>query len=277
MEDAKKDLFWVIFFLIIIAVVWYFTGGPARPSTKSGLFLFKPQEQYSEELRSTTEKATSGTSLIAESAYRYKIILSAGKEYIEIRASVNNTESYNITGWILESKEKRTKATIGGAANLPLLSQINPQNSISLQPGEKAVIITGESPMGTSFRINKCTGYFSQLQNFVPQLPIECPHPVRDEVLPSSLDNNCLNYINTNFKLCTMYLTLPSYLSSSCRDYINERINYTGCVNWHKNDADFYKPEWRVYLNQRNELWDDGHGTIILRDKNDKIIDWVSY
>jgi hypothetical protein len=287
--DAKKDLYWVLFFLIILAIVWYYTGGPERPTSKSGLFLFQPQQQYSEELRKETEKLASGGSgegLIAtstESLYKYKVSLRAGywaresdpqKQFVEIKASSQNNSPIRITGWSLKGKNG-LDIKIGQGAYLPYSAQVNPQQDIFLKKGEAAVIVTGESPIGTNFRLNKCTGYFSQFQIFYPDLPQDCPQPI-DENLPSGLNDQCLDYLE-RLPICEMKISVPPGLSNDCQTYINDKVNYKTCVEIHKNDSDFYQPEWRIYLGRKEALWKNKRETIILQDQDKKIIDWVSY
>lgn len=282
MEDAKKDLYWVIFFLIILAVVWYYTGGPQRSSSKSGLFLFKPQEKYSEELRKETEKL-SPTATSTESAYKYNVSLRVNygardtdpqKQFIEIRTSSQNDKPVRITGWSLVGKNG-LDIKIGQGAYLPYSAQVNPQQDIFLNKGETAVIVTGESPIGTSFRLNKCTGYFSQFQTFYPSISKNCPQP-EDETLPSNLNDQCLDYLE-RLPICQMQISIPWGLSEACRTYINDKINYKTCVEIHKNDSGFYQSEWRVYLGRKEALWKKERETIILQDQDKKIIDWVSY
>jgi hypothetical protein len=290
MEDAKKDLFWVLFFLIALALVWYYTGGPSRPSSRSGLFLETPQQKQAEELRRTTTEEVTGEAeekeeeqLSAESAYKYKAVLNVGyaakksdpqKEYLEIKVSSQNDKPLRLTGWILVGKQG-LDIKIGQGAYLVYSAQVNPQQDIFLQPGEKAVIVTGESPIGTSFRLNKCTGYFEQFQDFEPSLPKDCPEP-EDENLPSNLNDQCLDELE-RLPRCEMLISIPWELSIPCQNYINDKINYKTCVEAHKNDADFYKPDWRIYLGRNEELWKNKRETIILKDENGKIIDWKSY
>jgi len=290
MDDAKKDLIWVFVFLIILAIVWYYTGGPSRPSSISGPFLNQPREQYSERLRKTTEEVVSGTTAPAgtpasfpESSYKYKAILYAGygarqsdpqKEYVEIRASSQNDKPLRITGWTLVGKNG-LDIKIGQGAYLAYSAQVNPQEDIFLKPGERAIVVAGESPIGTNFRLNKCTGYFEQFQDFEPSLPKDCPEP-EDENLPSNLNDQCLDYLE-RLPRCEMLISIPPGLSIACQNYINDKINYKTCVEVHKDDADFYKSEWRVYLGRKEQLWKKERETIILEDENGRIIDWKSY
>lgn len=287
MEDARKDLLWLIFFLLILGVVWYFTGGPQRPTARSGIFLQQPQEKYSQELRETTKKVVSPEAPEAEenseeSVYKYQVTLSVGgakqsnsqKEYVEIKASSKNDKPIDITGWSLVGKGG-LEIKIGQGAYLPYSAQVNPQQDIFLKKGEKAIVVTGESPIGTSFRLNQCTGYFEQFQDFYPGLTKDCPKPA-DENLPSNLNDQCLDYLE-KLPRCEMKISIPAGLPISCQTYINDKINYKTCVELHKNDSDFYKSEWRIYLGRREELWAQKRETIILQDQNKKIIDWVSY
>ena len=62
--EAMKDLRSFILIMVILAFVWLFTGGPLRPSSKSGWFLNKPQQKATQEVKKQTEEIT-GTSYSA--------------------------------------------------------------------------------------------------------------------------------------------------------------------------------------------------------------------
>ncbi|MBI4691949.1 MAG: hypothetical protein HY773_00685 [Candidatus Terrybacteria bacterium] len=277
MDDAKKDLFWVIFFLIIIALVWYYTGGPNRPTSQEGLFLYKPQERYSEEVKSTTEKII-GTAAGISLEIDFDAIKQSDpqKEYIKIKTDWDIKSSTNISDWTLENKNG-IRIKLGAAANLLLLPGIGATGLLSPSANETIYVTSGQSPIGMNFRLNKCTGYLAQMQTFIPELSLRCPHLIKDELLPAALDNACIDYLNQNYKTCIAIFNLPSNLSTTCKDYANYRTTYNGCADWHKNDSDFYDNEWRVYLNNASELWDNNHDTVTLRDENGKIIDQRSY
>ena len=296
MDDAKKDLFFVIFMLLGLAIVWYYTGGPQRPSATSGPILHEPLKAHQREIKRETREATgkvveeepkkeAGAAASTESAYKYKATLRAGyaakrtdpqKEFVEIRASSNNKNPVLISGWTLEGKT-RLNIKIGNASPLPYSGRINPEYPVFLSPGEKAVVVTGRSPVGVSFRLNKCSGYLGQFQDIEPRILKDCPLP-REENLPDSLDDYCLDYIG-RLPRCEIppgnASSLP--LSPSCREYLSRKINYNACVDAHKKDPDFYKPEWRIYLGRGRALWKAKNETIILRDEKGKIIDWKSY
>ena len=289
MDDAKKELIYAILILFGLAIIWAYTGGPQRPSSKSGPFLERPLEKEQQALLRETKSISSGgektpqEEISTESAYKYKALIESiygakssdpQKEYIKIRASLQNDEALPISRWSLEGR-KGLRVKLGKGSYLPYSGRINPQREIVLYPGETAYIITGRSPIGTSFKLNKCTGYFSQFQDFFPSLPKECPRP-KDEPLPKNLDDKCLDYIE-RLPRCEIPLNLPYGLSSECTEYITENINYQSCVASHKGDSDFYKKEWRIYLGREEELWKNKRETIILYDEKGKIVDWKSY
>lgn len=291
-RSAISDLYWLITALILIGIVWYATGGPSRPSATSGPFLNKPQEKHSREAREQTEKISSGTSgKIAsinpdESIYKYQAELSVSRaaqknnpqlEYIEIEASSKNKNDLLISNWKVVGKTN-LDIKLGDGVYLFFQNIINSKMPILLKPGEKAIISTGKSPIGASFKLNKCTGYFEQFQDFYPKLPKECPYP-RDENLPNYVTNNdnCFNYIE-KLPRCEVHVaSIPTNLPSNCQDYIRQEINYKKCVDTHKAEADFYKPEWRIFLNRSEEMWKQQRETINLLDEYGKIIDQKSY
>jgi len=150
-----------------------------------------------------------------------------------------------------------------------------------LSPGEKAIIVTGRSPKGVSFRLNICTGYFSQFQNFTPSLPKQCPLQ-RDEDYPTGpngVTDICIDYLESIGRCETNVGSLPLLLASDpvCQEYISLNVHYGGCVNIHKNDSDFYKSEWRIFLGRGNALWKDRRETILLVDEEGKTVDSMSY
>ncbi len=194
---------------------------------------------------------------------------------MEIHAASRNKKPLPISGWTLEGKT-RLDLEIGNASPLPYSGRLNREYPVLLKPGEKAVVITGKSPIGVSFRLNKCSGYLGQFQDFEPYIPKECPRAI-DEDIPANLDDSCLDYLE-RLPRCEIPGNLSETpLSPACREYLGRKINYNACVDAHKNNPDFYKPEWRIYLGRSARLWKAERETIILHDGNGKIIDWKSY
>lgn len=307
---AKSDLIFVILIIIALGFVWVFTGGPERTRNNQGLFLKPPAPLDSGETygktnadrsstRVDTGSGSSGDSTDAEQAdantissqFENKISIkssstgprkdSADTEYLTLTASRRNNEKISITGWKLESIISKKQIAIGGAVEVYRSGVVNSEPALRLAPGETVIIATGRSPIGASFRTNKCTGYLEQFQDFSPKLSKQCPRP-NDEFddIVSSIpvtDNVCEDFVD-NISRCEMELSaFPLGISNQCTEFISKTINYTGCVKIHRDDLDFLGSEWRVFLNRDSELWRDRRETIRLIDSDGKVVDTFTY
>lgn len=201
-------------------------------------------------------------------------------EYIVIAASSKLDEGLTLTGWKLQSMISKEIVTIPKATKVSTSGNVNIEQPIVIFPKDEVYLLTGHSPVGNSFQINKCSGYFEQFQDFTPSISKQCPRP-KDEFVFSENDPfrfgaECLRYIE-NLSQCYMPLeALPIGFSDSCTLFITEEINYSSCIKNHRNDADFFKPQWRVYLKHDQEIW--GTRDIIrLLDENGKTVDVFSY
>ncbi len=295
--DAMKDLRAFILIMVILAFVWLFTGGPLRPSSKSGWFLNKPQQKATQKAKEQTEEilgtkiSSSSQSLPngqAGSISPYFVTLKTGRakeidpdeEYLEIKADKKNKNPIKITGWELKGKTGLDIEIGQGTSYYYSDVASQPQEDIYLKPSEKAIIATGASPVGTNFKLNKCIGYLEQFHEFTPELNTRCPL-LKNEELPSGLSNNdqCLDYID-RISSCETIVSIPykySSLTSSCQDYVTQNTNYKTCLEKHKDDVDFYLPEWRIYLGRSEEMWKKKRETITLYDDKNNIIDSKSY
>lgn len=239
-----------------------------------------------EEIRKELEKAQE---IAGSSFYKDKIILRYGNakrddvddEYLIIESSQNNEGRIGITNWTIGSIVSGKKISIGEIAYLPYTSRVNVQEPIYIYPGDKVYVNTGRSPIGTSFRTNICTGYFEQFQDFTPYLKKDCPLPEDDFDFitsgPNAFNDQCIDYVEDISRCEINTDPLPLNMQNECITYINTKINYNSCVDKHKNDPDFYQPEWRVFLNREDELWKLKRETIELLDNNGKLVDTVTY
>lgn len=315
---AKGDLILVILIVLGLGIAWLFTGGPER-AREEGAFIDQPDPLGSGEtygkfrflpfisgdrpssIEGEVNKVQDGLESVSDeledakasgefSKYEDKIVIekrgagpkgdSPEEEYVIISASRRNNEKISITGWQLESMISKKKVTIGGATPLFISGVINSEPTISLSPREEVVISTGRSPIGASFRTNKCTGYFEQHQDFKPALKKSCPSP-KDEFdsfanIPVT-DDICEDFVDGISK-CKMPLdAFPLGMSNQCSEFIGANINYTGCVKNHRNDLDFFGSEWRVFLGRSEELWREKRETIRLLDSEGKVVDTFTY
>ena len=279
---------WIWLFLIIVAVILFTGSGFFR---EGGIRFGSPSNEgrsggessggeASPEAGSLPPPAGEGAGG-ADSALAEKLTLSTGsafaenpnEEYIEIFASSANEKKIVITGLTLGNSRGESFA-IGEGAYLPYSGQVNPEQAVALEPGGRAYVITGPSPIGSSFRLNSCTGYFAQFNSFEPRLREDCPRP-EDEANTGGLSSSCLDFIET-LPSCRQVVEVPE-ADNECRVWVSSEINYSKCVERHKPDQDFYKNEWYVYLKRSSEIWKARRETITLRDQQGKTVDSVSY
>ncbi|MBI3631858.1 MAG: hypothetical protein HY225_00200 [Candidatus Vogelbacteria bacterium] len=270
MADAKGPVFNPVTDLkILIAVVsflwivWYVTGGPAKYDVSQKVLL-KPLwpldvgGSYAEIPTDIVIKKDKGggaekQQLIPEQVQAPKQensligvqtinltkanLNSNGYSYITLDFPASNDRAVDLTGLTLRDLLDRT-VTIGGAASLPYQGILNEEVDISLPPGSKAFLIDGESPIGVSFRINKCFGYLTQFQEYFPPIQARC---------------------------------------AECQYGNGQDSNYNSCVSYRKNDPDFFVNEWYIYLKNGDRLWSAKGDIIRLLDKDGKQVSSVIY
>lgn len=287
-RNPAKDFGWLALFLIVLGVIWFAQGGPTKLATMtSGPFVTSPTSgSYSQGEKSVSGGSSSPENppilLSQNSPYKGRVSLrtwnaretNPQKEYLEIDADYK-AESIPISGWTLEGREG-FEVVIGNGASFVFSAQVNSQGPIILKAGEKAIITTGRSPIGTNFRLNICTGYFNQFQKFYPSLSEECPR-ISEEEVPLNFPDACVDYVKRLARCRMPISSVPLDAGNECANFIAEKANYNGCVAAHKNDENFYKKEWRVYLGRDKELWGNQRDTIILRDQDGKLVAQVSY
>lgn len=205
------------------------------------------------------------------------------KEYVTLSTSKSFPSGTDITGMVLKSLASGQTVEIGQAVALPYANTINTSHDILLDPGDKAYIVTGHSPVGYSFHLNICTGYFEQFQSFTPSLPKNCPL-LKDEPLPlapNQLSDTCLNEINSwaRCKTPTSYSnTGGNDQTYDCQMFFQNHTGYQNCVNLHQSDSDFYSPAvWQVYLSRSQSVWKSEREIIWLMDSHGRFISQYSY
>ncbi len=201
------------------------------------------------------------------------------QEYVILTASTKNKTPIKVTGFELRSLSTNRSVTIGKAFRIYFAETSNALEDVYLKPGEKAYIVTGVSPMRMSFQINKCSGYHSQFYSFAPSLPRQCPRAEdeKNNIPTSPANDTCFDFIE-RFPQCKMQTSaLPETFGAECRAFILDVMNYKSCVTIHKNDADFYSKQWRVYLGRDEALWKTSREAVILLDAARKTVDTVTF
>ncbi len=204
----------------------------------------------------------------------------ANEEYITLKMNGSATSTVLITGWTLKSLSSGTSITIPKATYLFFANSVNSEDPVYLGNGDMVYLNTGYSPNGASFKVNKCSGYLSQFQTFIPYLQTNCPLPKNEDLseIPARVANDaCLDYIDS-FPSCRIQTdNIPANWTYECTHFITTKINYPSCVDVHKNDADFNQHEWRIYLKRTDPLWKQNRETIVLYDTGGKIVDTLTY
>ncbi|MEK7630718.1 MAG: hypothetical protein AAB417_01695 [Patescibacteria group bacterium] len=197
------------------------------------------------------------------------------EEYVEIiYAPAKNAAPVDISDWVIgDSKGESYK--LGGISNLPGISSLYNQDRLILRNPARVHIVTGRSPLGENFRLNKCASYLSQYKTFTPSIPGSCPSPSR-EPGQDGLSDTCYQYVKT-LSACRIPTNIPFFLDNTCREFIMRTASYDACVKNHKSDSDFYGDEYWVYLNRPEHIWSDVRDSVILKDARGSIIKSISY
>ncbi len=234
-----------------------------------------------------------GVTYAPASAYRAVVSLSgyvssasstdARSEYVELSVRSDAPSSVDITGWKLVSGASGHSARIPSGTAVPTSGIVNSTADIVLGPGERAIISSGESPVGASFRENKCIGYFGSFQSFTPALPQQCPTAASELTTfygrPYIHDPSCIDYADTLSSCRVPTRAGSAKLTETCQDFLETYLNYNGCLLHHRNDADFDGHTWRIYLGRDSDepLWRTRHEVVELLDRDGRTVDTFSY
>lgn len=317
--SEMHDAWFFIGVFVFIFIIWIAIGGPTRPiafkgptlpapgALGGGTFLQLPRAPFdigtSNVSLANPPGGTNATGGIPKplpsfvggtfgesSPYRGMVamrrnISGAGSqnpvnESLELTVAQNAGVPVNLSGWRFFSGATNKAATIPKGTEIPVSGTINESEDIVLTPGTRAIVISGSSPIGASFRENKCIGYFSTFQKFSPSLPQNCPTP-QNELATFYADGyvrdaSCLDAVK-KISRCQVMLTPPTTVSNACQNFMVKYLNYNGCVTAHKNDTDFLGTTWRIYLGRTSALWRPTHEIVKLLDSNGKTVDAFGY
>jgi hypothetical protein len=201
------------------------------------------------------------------------------QEYVVIRTNAGTT-TIPVTGWTIKSLSTGNSVSVSQGVYLYFSNSLNSKNDIILTGNNVLYVITGSSPIGFSFQLNKCFGYLSQFQTFIPYIYTNCPTPRNMDLssIPNRVENDsCFDYIDSFPSCKTQTDPLPNSWSQECKNFILNKINYNSCIGTYKNDKDFYLGDWRVYLARSAKLWKDRREDIELLDNEGKIVDELKY
>ncbi len=244
-------------------------------------------EEYAARYQELSARAAEAQSFGNPSAYADRVSVRAGaaserdpaREYIEI--SVQGDSPVDLTSWSLQSAVSGQRLFIPQAASPLVLGTVNLAEPVYLAPGDAAIVVSGPSPVGVSFRENSCSGYLNELQEFAPALGNECPRAA--DILAETPDTlriygpTCFEYVKTIPQCHFPGALLPASLSAPCRTFAANTLSYNGCVQANRYAPSFQGTTWRIYLNSRVELWDNAHDIIRLLDREGHTVDTLTY
>lgn len=303
-----------IFFLGVLAfffILWFATGGPSKPISFAGPYItpitdvdtvqegygdtpavdFRSGGVWSNIMGGSFSGGANLGGVSNPSPYQGQVRVSGtggtssedpDQEYVILRAS--GKDSIDITGWRLVSGASGRGARIPEGALLPRSGRVNDTGRIVLNPGNEAIVVTGEAPTGVSFKENMCTGYFMSRQEFYPSLSSQCPsayEEFQNHYTGNGLrDDKCYNLVRSTSSCKT---PSDSGVSNACSALIDDYLVYSGCVATHGNDADFAGDTWRIYLEHENsrgksdELWKSSRDAVKLLDSEGRTVDLYTY
>jgi len=200
------------------------------------------------------------------------------REYIRIILPINAAQSEKLSGLIVKSGALDLSATIPDATVIPLQGVAYRTEPVLLRAGDRAIITTGRSPLGTSFEVNTCSGYLNQFQEYVPDLRRDCPTPITELKLVGPYgESTCRDFVDSLPRCTTSRTAPPSTLSSACKAFIVEKLTYNSCVLRHQNDVDFLTGEWRLFLGKTEEMWKNKQEIIRLTNTKGETLDAITY
>ena len=189
---------------------------------------------------------------------------------VVVWSNTSGNETVNVTGWTVKSNkgsfaipQAQEEYSFGGSPS-----------DIRLGSGNRVAIYSLEAIKG-NFRLNKCLGYIEDVSPFLPALPRTCLYISRSEV--NHLSGACQDYV-LSLRTCQQPAANPPVPvdDSNCHDFLR-KLNYVGCVEKYRRDADFLSSEWRVWLGNQANIFDPLHDKIQLIDKTGKVVDEYTY
>lgn len=294
------ELFSLIGIFILMFVLWAATGGPSRPISFSGPYLNPitntgtSAQPYGDPTKFSSINAgvtvgVNGVDIQNASTARTSVSFSRDlsgatqtdpkNEYVVINVASSLTTPLSTAGWKIVSKETGGGAPFPQGIETARSGRVNALTPITLKGGDQVILVSGRSPVGVSFKENKCTGYFEEQQDFRPALAQNCPTGSEEfNAYYEGRDDNgsCISHIRS-IPYCSTETRIESNVSSSCENFVETHLNYNGCVAFHQNDTNFAGNTWRVFLGSRDELWRQTRETITLLDAENKVIDSITY
>ncbi|MDO8536964.1 MAG: hypothetical protein Q7R94_01815, partial [bacterium] len=191
--------------------------------------------------------------------------------YSSDQSGVPGTVSINVSGWFLRAREG--SQIVPQAVNVYDPSGLTAEADIYLKEGDALNIYTGTSAISKNLHLNKCLGFLENTNHFTPSLPKSCPYVERQEI--SGFSGECQDYI-LSLGSCGLPEPNPPLPENDygCRAYLNA-INYKGCFERYRADADFLSREWWAWTGSK--FLDERHDKLMLLDRKGLLVDLYEY
>ncbi|PIR47023.1 MAG: hypothetical protein COV07_01105 [Candidatus Vogelbacteria bacterium CG10_big_fil_rev_8_21_14_0_10_45_14] len=270
-------------FLVVMAVffvAWMWSGGPDDPRSKTGILLEPPPPLGTGEVYGELPDIIKIAKNSLPSRYAWGTSISvdnnSGVPTISL-APTATSSALTITGWKMVNSRGMV-ATIPKATRSFMQGVINSTEDVIVERREEVIVSDTTSPVGVSFKVDRCSGFLEEFQDFNPPLSLSCPSPV--ELVrargANPPDASCASYVE-NLPSCQIGLNSGySSLSQSCRGYVADTISQQSCVEKFGGRFDFFVPEWRVYLGSPG-FFNPASDTIYIFDQDGALVGTSSW
>ncbi|MBM3257310.1 MAG: hypothetical protein FJY98_03190 [Candidatus Liptonbacteria bacterium] len=190
-----------------------------------------------------------------------------------LSANFDGTSAINVSNWRIQGN--RGSHYIPKAVRVYEPNGLTPETDIAMRNGDYLYLYSGgTSAIGKNLRLNKCLGYLPNIDEFDPAVPKDCPYVERSEI--SKFTGQCQEYITT-LGACGIPdlndVRVPQ-TDYACRSYL-ENLNYRGCVDRYRGDADFLRNEVRAWIG--TNFLDSLHDKVYLYDRQGLFVDYYEY
>ncbi len=299
LKGLHKEFYWFIWAMVGFGIIWFFTGGYENQSSRGSyirpLAPLDSGEVYGNEINPEFNNKKETLNLPEGPGNAVKSVTTTIKNaFIKTEEIRKTTITTGLSGDLTfdgiagakgttpdtEYVRLRSEAsiiTIPSVVDVLILGTTYTKKPAELTTGDRLLITSGRSPVGTSFRVNICSGYLGQFQTYTPELRKDCPLPSQEFARSGIRDEACREFVDVLPRCSTFEGVFPKNISETCKAFVAEKLSYNGCVFAHKNDTNFLTNEWRIYLGQTKELWSNTGNSIRLVDTKENTVSTLSY
>ena len=200
------------------------------------------------------------------------------EEYFVISVSPNGG-GISLTNWSVFNYTRKIAHRFGKMIDVFVPFERTRYSNLVTRANDRIIVLSGESPVGASFRVNKCMGYKEQFKEFTPSLKTNCPEPETELINDTSVsftDVACYDLVE-RISECNSLTNIPTGITYECTNFIRDTLTEEGCARLHQNDPNFLTSEIRLFLDSKRPLWKDERDAIFLLDDRGRLVDVWEY